>query len=85
MKKNILTITLFISALVIIISLFIAYYSKENIAIVKNLLLPIATVYDSTMITIILAFIFVCFLEIMNILQSGYVGIVIGHKKNNNK
>ena len=78
-------ITLFSSVLVIGISLFIAYYSKENILVVKNLLLPLATVYESTVVTIILAFIFVVFLEIMNMLQSGYVGIVLGHKKNNNK
>ena len=78
-------ITLFSSALVIAITLFIAYYSKENIEFIKSLLLPLATVYESTVITIILAFIFVCFLEITNMLQSGYVGIVLGHKKNNNK
>jgi len=78
-------IMLFISMLVIVISLFFAYYSKENLTIVKNLLLPLATVYDSTMVTIVLAFVFVFFLEIMNMLQSGYVGIVLGHKKNNNK
>ena len=78
-------ITLFSSFLVICLSLFIAYYSKENLLIIKNLLLPLATVYDSTVVTIILLFIFVCFLEIMNMLESGYVGIVLGHKKNNNK
>lgn len=78
-------ITLFSSALIIGITLFIAYYSKNNIEVVKNFLLPLATVYDSTVVTIILAFIFVCFLEIMNMLQSGYVGIVLGHRKNNNK
>ena len=78
-------ITLFSSMLVIGISLFIAYYSKENIVVVKNILLPFATVYESTVIAIILEFIFVCFLEIMNMLQSGYVGIVLGHRKNNNK
>jgi len=78
-------ITLITSALVICISLFIAYYSKENILLVKNLLLPLATVYDSTIIAIILEFILVFFLEIMNMIQSGYVGIVLGHKRNNNK
>ena len=78
-------ITLFTSALVICLSLFIAYYSKENILLVKNLLLPLATVYDSTIVMIIFEFILVCFLEIMNMLQSGYVGIVLGHMKNNNK
>ncbi|MBE6148480.1 MAG: hypothetical protein E7167_03190 [Firmicutes bacterium] len=78
-------ITLFVSALVIVVTLFIAYYSKANIEMVKNLLLPLATVYESTVVSLILAFIFVCFLETMNILLSGYVGIVLGHKKNNNK
>lgn len=78
-------ITLFSSMVVICFSLFIAYYSKENIEFIKNLLLPLATVYDSTVITIILLFVFVCFLEIMNVLEFGYVGIVLGHRKNNNK
>ena len=78
-------IILFSSSLIICISLFIAFYSKENITFIKNLLLPLAKVYDSTVITIVLAFIFVCFLEIMNIIQAGYVGLVLGHKKNNNK
>jgi len=78
-------ITLLSSVAIICLSLFIAYYSKENINIIKKLLLPLATIYDSTVVTIILSFVFICFLEIMNILQSGYVGIVLGHKKNNNK
>ena len=78
-------ITLFSSMLIIALSLFIAFYSKENINLIKNLLLPLTTVFDSTIVIIIAAFIFICFLEIMNMLQSGYVGIVLGHRKNNNK
>jgi len=78
-------ITLLSSVIVIVLSLFIAYYSKENINTVKELLLPLATVYESTIITIILSFVFICFLEIMNILQSGYVGLVLGHSRNDNK
>lgn len=78
-------ITLFTSALIICLSLFIAYYSKESLIFVKNLLLPLAKVYESTIISIILSFIFICFLEIMNMLQSGYVGIVLGYRQNNNK
>lgn len=78
-------ITLFTSFIVIGASLFIAYYSKENINIVKNLLLPLATVYESTVIKLIIAFILVFFLEIMNMLESGYAGLVLGHKKNTNK
>lgn len=78
-------ITLFSSILIICFSLFIAYYSKENILFIKNLLLPLAKIYDSTVITIILSFLFICFLEIMNMVQAGYVGIVLGYRKNNNK
>ena len=78
-------VTLLISILVIFLSLFIAYYSKENLELVKNFLLPLATIYDSTVLGIIVSFVFVCFLELLNILQSGYVGIVLGHRKNNNK
>ena len=57
-------ITLFTSALVICFSLFIAYYSKENILFVKDLLLPLATVYDSKIVLIIVMGVFVLFLEI---------------------
>lgn len=78
-------ITLFTSILVITLTLFVAYYSKENIEILKNILLPIATTYGSTIIKILLAFIFVLFLEFANILQSGYTGIILGHKMNNSK
>ena len=78
-------ITLFTSIIVIALTLFIAYYSKENIEILKNMLLPIANAYNSTIINIILAFLFVFFLELVNGLFSGYTGIILGHKKNNSK
>ena len=78
-------ITTFTSVLVIAIVLFIAYFSKENIESLKNILLPLANILDSTIFKIILAFLFVFFLEFLNILQAGYTGIIIGHKMNNNK
>ena len=78
-------ITLFASILVIALTLFIAYYSKENIEILKNILLPMANAYNSTIVNIILAFLFVFFLELVNGLYSGYTGIILGHKKNNGK
>ena len=78
-------ITLISSVIVICLSLFIAYYSKENIEVVKKLLLPLATVYNSAIIIIILLFMLICFLEILNMLQSGYTGMILGHNKNNNK
>lgn len=78
-------ISLFTSVLVIGLTLFIAYYSKENIEILKNILLPIANTYESTIIKILLAFLFIFFLEFANGLQAGYTGIILGHRMNNTK
>ena len=73
-------ITLFTSVAVIGLTLFIAYYSKENIQILKSMLLPVADVYGSTIIKILLAILFIFFLEFANALQAGYTGIILGHK-----
>ena len=78
-------ITLFISILIIGLSLFIAYYSKENITILKNLLLPIADIYDTSILKIIIAFLFIFFLEFLNAIQAGYTGIILGNRMNNYK
>lgn len=78
-------ITLFTSTVVIALTLLIAYYSKENIEFLKNMLSLVATTYGSTIIKISLSFLFIFFLEIANALQSGYTGIILGHKMNNNK
>ena len=78
-------ITLFISVLIIGLTIFIAYYSKENLEFLKKLLLPVANAYGSTIIKILLAFLFIFFLEFINILQSGFTGIILGHKMNNTK
>lgn len=78
-------ITLFTSIGVIGLTLFVAYYSKENLEFLKNLLLPIADTYNSTILNVLLAFLFVFFLEIVNTLQSGFTGIILGHKINSSK
>lgn len=78
-------LTLFVSALVIALSLFLSCYSKENIALLKTLLSPVATLYDSTVLGVIAAFLFIVFLELMNMLQSGFAGIILGHKMNQSK
>ena len=78
-------ITLFTSVAVITLSLYIAYYSKENLEILKSILLPLATAYGSTIIKIVLEILFIFFLEIANAIQAGYTGIILGHKMNNAK
>ena len=78
-------ITLFISVLVIGLTLFIAYYSKGNIQFLKKLLLPVANAYNSTIVKLLLALLFIFFLEFANALQSGYTGIILGHKMSSGK
>ena len=78
-------LSLFISIVMIGLTLFVAYYSKENIAFLKKLLLPIADLYDSTIVLFLLAILLVFFLEMANLLQVGFTGIILGHKMNNNK
>ena len=78
-------ITLFTSVAIIGLTIYIAYYSKENIIVLKNMLLPVADIMGSTVVKIIFAFLFISFLEIANMLQAGFSGIILGHKMNNVK
>ena len=80
-----LIISLFTSVLVITITLFIAYYSKNNLEILKSSLTAFASAYNSSIIKIILAFMFIFFLEILNTANIGYTGIILGHKMASNK
>lgn len=80
-----MVITLFVSTAVIALTLFIAYYSKENIQMLKQILLPVADAYGSTIVGMILAFLFIVFLEIANAVVSGFIGIILGHRMNSGK
>lgn len=58
-------ITVFTTAVVIIVCLFICYYSKENLEILKSMLELAASTYDTTVISLLLLIAFVFFLEVM--------------------
>lgn len=78
-------ITLLVSFALIFLVLFTAYYSKENLIFIKNILFPVAEAYDSTILGIITLFVFILFLEFLNILQCGFTGIILGHRRNTAK
>jgi len=84
-KVIVAIITLFVSVAVIGLTIFIAYYSKENLELLKDLLLIVSNAYGGTIIKIVIAFLFIFFLEFINVLQSGFTGIILGHKMNNAK
>lgn len=78
-------VSLFTSIVVIALSLFIIYYSKENLDVLKNMLNIVAEIYDSSMLKLILVFLFIFFIEAVNMLQCGFTGIILGHRMNNIK
>lgn len=78
-------IIVFTTAVVIIVCLFICYYSKENLQTLKSMLEIAASTYDTTVIKLLLLMATVFFLEVMFMVLIGYVGIILGHKSNKNK
>lgn len=78
-------ITMFTSILVIVVDLFIAYYSKELLTTIKTSLQIISLIYDSNVLNLLLIMFFVFFLEMLFILQCGFTGIILGHMSNNKK
>ena len=78
-------ISMLLGFLVILACLFIAYYSKENLEILKQSLEFLANLYSSTVIGLLLIIFTVVFLEMLFMLIVGYTGLIIGHKFNNNK
>ena len=78
-------IAIFTSMVVIIVSLFICYYSEANMETLKGLLELAASTYNTTVLNLLLLVAVVIFLEIVYALLIGYVGIIIGHKSNKNR
>ena len=80
-----LIISIFTSVLVITLSLFITYYSKTNLEFLKDTLTFFANSYNSSILKVILAFMFIFFLEILNTASAGYTGIILGNKMQSGK
>ena len=75
----------FISFGIILLSLFITYYSKDTWLIITNYIKKITTGLNmSTLFFVIMAIILI-FLEVFNAILCGFLGIILGYKKNNNK
>lgn len=70
---------------VIIMSLFIAYYTKERWILLKDFINDISMGLNINTILFVISTVIIFFLEILNAIQSGFLGIILGYKKNNNK
>ena len=78
-------VAIFTSMVVIIVCLFICYYSEANMQALKGLLEIAASTYNTTVLNLLLLVAIVIFLEIVYALLIGYVGIILGHKSNKNR
>ena len=85
-SKFIQTLIFFIVGfLVILLSLFIAYYTKDRWLLLKGVINNITTGLDFNTTLFVLSFITIIFLEIFNAIQCGFLGIILGNQKNNGK
>jgi len=75
----------FIGFIVIILSLFIAYYSKENWLSITNYIKTITAGLNMNTFFFIVMAIILIFLEVFNAIMCGFFGMILGHKKNNGK
>lgn len=78
-------ITLLASILVIALSLFVAYYSKENLEMIKHLLFTFEAVFDISFWGLITFFFAILFIQYSCIIQCGFTGIILGHKMQSGK
>ena len=85
-SKFLQTLIFFIvSFIVILVSLLIAYYTEERWRMIIELVNSLSTSLNVNTTLFIIGILAVLFLEIFNVIQSGFLGIILGHKKNNNK
>lgn len=85
-SKFIQTLIFFvIGFIVVIISLFITYYSKENWNSITNFVKTITTGLNMSTTFFVTMFLVIVFLEIFNAIQCGFLGIILGYMRNNGK
>ena len=85
-SKFIQTVLFFIVGfIIIVISLFIAYYTKDKWIELKGLINTITTGLEFNTTLFLISFLVIIFLEVFNAIQCGFLGIILGHKRNNSK
>ncbi len=85
-SKFIQTLIFFIFGfMVIVFCLFIAYYTKDRWILLKGYINSITIGLNINTVLFVMGMLSVIFLEIFNAIQCGFLGIIMGYKKNNNK
>ncbi len=85
-SKFIQTLLFFIfSFIVIVVSLFIAYYTEDRWRLLTNLINTITKGLDFNTELFVISMLVIIFLEVFNAIQCGFLGIILGYKKNDAK
>ncbi len=75
----------FIGFIIVLLSLFIAYYTPETWRLIKEFIKTITIGLNMSTLFFISMFIVIIFLELFNAIQCGFLGIILGYKRNNGK
>ena len=75
----------FVGLIIILITLFIAYYTPNTWHIIKDYIKTITTGFGMSTSFFLIMAIIIIFLEIYNAIQCGFFGIILGYKRNNSK
>ena len=85
-SKFIQTLIFFtLSFMIILFCLFIAYYSKENWNAITNFIETITIGLNMNTLFFVFMFIIIVFLEVFNAIQCGFLGMILGYRKDNGK
>ena len=74
-----------ISTFVLVVNLFIMYYSEETLELLKSSLNILSDTLDISLFWFIFLVVAVVFMEILFIIECGYFGIIFGYSHNNKK
>ena len=75
----------FIGFVVSLLSLFVAYYTKDSWQTIKEYIKTITIGFNMSTAFFITIAIVLIFLELFNAIQCGFLGIILGDKRNNGK
>ncbi len=75
----------FVGFAMVLLTLFIAYYSKDTWNMIREYIRTITIGLNMSTSLFITMAIVVIFLELFNAIQCGFLGIILGHKQSNGK
>lgn len=74
-----------IGFVIILISLLIAYYTKDRWIMLRDMIIGLASGLNINTTMFVILVVVVLFLEIINAIQSGFLGMIFGYNRNNSK